>query len=140
VPSAALNAEHLAKHLDFMSIGTNDLTQYTLAVDRGNEKIDTLYQQQHPSIWKLIEITANAAKKTGTKLAVCGELAGNVLGACGLLGLGITNLSMTPSAIPRVKEEIISHEDSEFKSLAESFLAASNTNQVIKIFEDWRIH
>ncbi|MEO9885913.1 MAG: phosphoenolpyruvate--protein phosphotransferase [Balneola sp.] len=140
VPSAALNAEHLAKHIDFMSIGTNDLTQYTLAVDRGNERICSLYQQQHPSIWSLIKITADAAKKTKTELAVCGELAGDVLGACGLVGLGITNLSMISNAIPRVKEELISHEDDEFESLADSFLKASNTTQIKGIFEDWRNH
>ena len=140
VPSAALNAENLARHLDFMSIGTNDLTQYTMAVDRGNEKICSLYQQQHPSLWKLIKITAEASLKTNTEIAVCGELAGNVLGACGLVGLGIRNLSMIPNAIPRIKEELISHDDSELKELAESFLAASNTTQIKEIFEDWRVH
>jgi phosphotransferase system enzyme I (PtsI) len=140
VPSAALNAKNLAEHLDFMSIGTNDLTQYTMAVDRGNEKICSLYQQQHPAIWELIKITVEAAVKTNTEIAVCGELAGNVLGACGLVGLGIRNLSMIPNAIPRIKEELISHNDSEFNELAESFLAASNTTQIKKIFEDWRVH
>lgn len=140
VPSAALNAEKLAKHLDFMSIGTNDLTQYTLAVDRGNEKICALYQQQHPAIWSLIKTTAEAAKKTDTELSVCGELAGDILGSCGLIGLGITNLSMSSGSIPKVKEELISHEESEFKLLSENFLNASNTNQIKEIFEDWRIH
>lgn len=140
VPSAALNAKNLAKHVDFMSIGTNDLTQYTLAVDRGNEKICSLYQQQHPAIWNLIKITAEAARKNEIELAVCGELAGDVLGACGLIGLGISNLSMVAGAIPKVKEELISHEDSEFKSLADSFLTTSNTTQIKEIFEDWRVH
>jgi len=140
VPSAALNAHNLAKHLDFMSIGTNDLTQYTLAVDRGNEKICTLYQQQHPAIWRLIKITAEAAISTNTELSVCGELAGDVLGASGLLGLGISNLSMISGSIPKVKEELISHNDSAFKELVESFLKASNTTQVKEAFEAWRIH
>ena len=140
VPSAALNAKNLAKHLDFMSIGTNDLTQYTLAVDRGNEKICSLYQQQHPSIWSLIKTTADAANSTNTELAVCGELAGNILGACGLIGLGITNLSMISGSIPKVKEELISHDDAEFKKLSETFLASSNTTQVKEAFEEWRIH
>lgn len=140
VPSAALNAENLAKHLDFMSIGTNDLTQYTLAVDRGNEKICTLYQQQHPAIWSLIKTTAEAARKTDTELSVCGELAGDILGSCGLIGLGITNLSMSSGSIPKVKEELISHDDSEFKLLSETFLNASNTNQIKEAFEGWRNH
>tara|TARA_R110002049_G_scaffold113353_1_gene263580 strand:+ start:2731 stop:4446 length:1716 start_codon:yes stop_codon:yes gene_type:complete len=140
VPSAALNAEKLAKHLDFMSIGTNDLTQYILAVDRGNEKICSLYQQQHPSIWSLIKTTQEAAQKTNTELAVCGELAGDVLGACGLIGLGITSLSMMSGSIPKIKEELISHDDSEFEKLAETFLDASNTKQVKEAFEEWRFH
>jgi phosphotransferase system enzyme I (PtsI) len=140
VPSAALNAHNLAKNLDFMSIGTNDLTQYTLAVDRGNEKICSLYQQQHPSIWSLIKTTAEASKNTRTELSVCGELAGDVLGACGLIGLGITNLSMISGSIPKVKEELIRHSDSEFKKLSETFLDASNTTQVKEAFEEWRIH
>lgn len=140
VPSAALNAEHLSKHVDFMSIGTNDLTQYTMAVDRGNEKICTLYQQQHPALWRLIKTTVKAAKKTKTEIAVCGELAGDVLGACGLFGLGVNKLSMIPGSIPKVKEELISHKDSDFNELAESFLTASNTTQVKEAFEDWRIH
>lgn len=140
VPSAALNSKNLAEHLDFMSIGTNDLTQYTMAVDRGNEKICSLYQQQHPAIWELIKITVEAAVKTNTEIAVCGELAGNVLGACGLVGLGIRNLSMISNAIPRIKEELISHDDSEFNELAESFLAASNATQIKELFEDWRVH
>lgn len=140
VPSAALNAEKLANNLDFMSIGTNDLTQYTLAVDRGNEKICSLYQQQHPAIWSLIKTTQEAAQKTGTELAVCGELAGDILGACGLVGLGITNLSMISGSIPKVKEELIGHDDSEFKKLAETFLGSSNTKQIKEAFEEWRIH
>ncbi|MFY0684000.1 MAG: phosphoenolpyruvate--protein phosphotransferase [Balneola sp.] len=140
VPSAALNAENLAQHLDFMSIGTNDLTQYTMAVDRGNERICSLYQQQHPAVWSLINTTAAAAKKTNTELSVCGELAGDILGACGLIGLGVTNLSMISGSIPKVKEELISHKDAEFESLAETFLAASNTKQLKEAFEDWRIH
>ncbi|MEP1151503.1 MAG: phosphoenolpyruvate--protein phosphotransferase [Balneola sp.] len=140
VPSAALNAENLAQHLDFMSIGTNDLTQYTMAVDRGNERICSLYQQQHPAVWSLINTTAAAAKKTNTELSVCGELAGDILGACGLVGLGVTNLSMISGSIPKVKEELISHKDAEFESLAETFLAASNTKQLKEAFEDWRIH
>ncbi len=138
VPSAAINAENLANHLDFMSIGTNDLTQYTLAVDRGNEKICSLYQQQHPSIWKLIQFTSEAAKKTNTPLTVCGELAGDVLGACGLMGLGINNLSMLSTSIPKVKEELISHSDEEFHQLAVKFLSAKTTIQIKEIFEDWR--
>lgn len=140
VPSAALNAENLANNLDFMSIGTNDLTQYTLAVDRGNERICSLYQQYHPAIWRLIEITSQAAKKKNIPVSVCGELAGTPLGASGLIGLGVTNLSMISVSIPKVKEELISHTDSQFEILAKRFVEASNTKEVQNIFEDWRNH
>lgn len=140
VPSAALIADKLAKHVEFFSIGTNDLTQYTLAVDRGNERICTLYQQQHPAIWRLIKITIDAARANNIDISVCGELAGSPLGASGLLGLGVTELSMIPSFIPRVKEELISHTDEEFKSLSAQILDSSSTAQVLDIFEKWRNH
>ncbi len=140
VPSAALIADKLAKHVDFFSIGTNDLTQYTLAVDRGNERICSLYQQQHPAIWRLIKITMDAARANNIDISVCGELAGSALGASGLIGLGITDLSMVPASIPKVKEELISHTDDEFQSLSEQILDCSSATQVLDIFEKWRIH
>lgn len=138
VPSAALIADRLGKHADFLSIGTNDLTQYTLAVDRGNERICNLYQQHHPAIWELIQIAVKAAKLNDIEISVCGELAGDVLGACGLIGLGIRDLSMSPSYIPRVKEELIAHTDAEFEELAQIILKASSTEQIKQAFEDWK--
>lgn len=138
IPSAALNADNIAKHVDFMSIGTNDLTQYTFAVDRGNERICELYQQHHPAIWRLINLTAQSAKNNDIPLSVCGELAGTELGASGLLGLGINNLSMMSSSIPKVKEELISHKEEEFKELANRFVEASTSKEVEFAFEEWR--
>ncbi len=140
VPSAALIADKLARHVDFFSIGTNDLTQYTLAVDRGNERICSLYQQQHPAIWRLIKITVDAAQANNIGISVCGELAGSPLGASGLLGMGVTDLSMVPISIPKVKEELISHTDMEFRALSEQILDSSSATQVLEIFEEWRIH
>ena len=138
VPSTALIADKLAKLVDFFSIGTNDLTQYTLAVDRGNERICSLYQQHHPAIWKLIKTTADAAHQHGIDISVCGELAGHVLGACGLIGMGIKKLSMASSNILPVKEELVSHTDDEFSKLAESFLCSTSSDEVLKAFEGWR--
>jgi phosphotransferase system enzyme I (PtsI) len=104
VPSAALIASSLAEYSDFFSIGTNDLTQYTLAVDRGNERVAHLYDALHPSVLSLIQMTAAAGRERGIPVSVCGEMATSPLAIPLLVGLGIGELSGTPSAVPIVKE------------------------------------
>lgn len=104
VPSAALIADRLASECDFFSIGTNDLTQYTLAVDRGNEKVAHLYNSLHPGVLALIDRSARAAGRAGIPVSVCGEMATNPLAVPILMGLGIGELSGAPSAVPVVKE------------------------------------
>lgn len=104
VPSVALLAYQFAKEVDFLSIGSNDLTQYTLAVDRGNERIHDLFQHYHPSILKLIKLTAEGAKEAGVEVSICGELAGDEIGAACLLGFGIKELSMVPSSLRKINE------------------------------------
>jgi phosphoenolpyruvate-protein phosphotransferase len=106
VPSAALLARHLAPLVDFFSIGTNDLTQYTLAVDRTNERVAFLANPFHPAVLHLIRMTAEAAHAWRRRVGVCGELAGDPLAVPLLLGLGIDELSMAPHAIPTIKEII----------------------------------
>lgn len=140
VPSAVFIANKLAKYVEFFSIGTNDLTQYTLAVDRGNPKISTLYQHHHPAVWQLTKLTIEAANANNIAVSVCGELAGDTLGACGLIGFGIRDLSMSPSSIPKVKEELIAHTDLEFEHLAHEILSASNSQQIISYFNKWKVH
>lgn len=103
IPSAALMADELAKEVDFFSIGTNDLTQYTLAVDRGNAKISRWYDHLHPAVLKLIDMTAKAAKKHKIELGMCGEMAGDPLALPILIGLEFDELSMSPPAIPKIK-------------------------------------
>lgn len=103
IPSAALTADHLARHCDFFSLGTNDLTGYTLAVDRLNERVAHLYAPTHPAVIRLIELTVAAARRHGRWVGVCGEMAGEPAMIPLLLGLGITELSATPRAIPQVK-------------------------------------
>jgi phosphotransferase system enzyme I (PtsP) len=104
VPSAALIAETLARECDFFSIGTNDLTQYTLAVDRGNERVSHLYDPLHPAVLALIDTSVRAAANAGIPLSLCGEMASNPLAVPLLVGLGIEELSCAPSAVPVVKE------------------------------------
>ncbi len=104
VPSAALIADTLARECDFFSIGTNDLTQYTLAVDRGNERVSHLYDSLHPAVLALIDRSVRAAASAGIPISLCGEMASNPLAVPLLIGLGIEELSCAPSAVPVVKE------------------------------------
>ncbi len=104
MPSAALTADLLARESDFFSIGTNDLIQYTMAVDRGNEYVSYLYEPLHPALLRLIGGVAAAAKAAGISVTVCGEMAGDPLVTPVLLGLGIDELSMSAVAIPEVKQ------------------------------------
>ena len=113
VPSAALLAGKLAKEVDFLSIGTNDLTQYTLAVDRNNKRVAHMYDPMNPAILNLISITSRAAREAGVPIAVCGEIAADPLWTPLLIGMGIGQLSMNASSIPLIKRSIrlIRHED-----------------------------
>jgi phosphotransferase system enzyme I (PtsI) len=106
VPAAALIADRLAGEVDFFSIGTNDLIQYALAIDRGNESVSYLYQPLHPAILRLLRGVIEAAARRGLRLSVCGEMAARPSAAVLLIGLGITELSMNPAAIPSVKQVV----------------------------------
>jgi phosphotransferase system enzyme I (PtsI) len=106
VPGAALAADALAQHSDFFAIGSNDLTMYTLAIDRGNEHVSHLFDTLHPGLLRLLQFTANAALRARIPLSICGEMAGDPRYTALLLGLGIRELSMTPSNIPLVKQRI----------------------------------
>ena len=106
VPAAALAASQFAPHVDFFSVGSNDLTQYTLAVDRVNERITSLYQPLHPAVLRLIGFTADAAHAAGKWIGVCGEMAGDAFAIPLLLGLGVDELSMSPSRLLSAKERV----------------------------------
>ena len=106
VPAAALSADALAIECDFLALGTNDLTMYTLAIDRGDEQVADLYNPLHPAVLKLIQMTVDAANRHGLPVSVCGEIAGDPRYAPLLIGMGVKELSMSATALPRVKQRI----------------------------------
>ncbi len=129
-PSAALITDKFAVEADFFSIGSNDLVQYTLAVDRGNERISHLYQPCHPAVLKLIKMTVENSCLGGIWTGLCGEMASIPEIACLLAGLGVDELSMAPGAIPAVKEKIRSSHYSKLKEIAEKVLAFDTHSKV----------
>ena len=133
VPSAALVADKLAPLVDFFSVGTNDLTQYTLAAERGNAGVAALADPLHPAVLQLIRRTAAAAAAAGRRLAVCGEVAGDSLAVPLLLGLGATELSMNPVAIPAAKQAVRGADVARAGGLAEQALAAESAAAVRRL-------
>jgi phosphotransferase system enzyme I (PtsI) len=130
IPSAALIAEDLARESDFFSIGTNDLTGYTLAVDRLNERVARLYQPTHPAVVRLIHATVQAARRHGRPVGVCGEMAGEPALVPLLIGLGVDELSVTPALIPAVKFLLRRLRLSEARELAEWALGCSIGSEI----------
>ena len=138
IPVAAVCADVLAKEVDFFSIGTNDLIQYSCAVDRINEKISYLYRPLHPGVLRLIAMTAKAANENGIEVGVCGEMAGTAGMAPVLCGLGVTNLSMSASAMLAAKADLAKHSYDKCRELADKLLACASASDAERIFTDWR--
>lgn len=133
IPSAALVAEEIAQEVDFFSIGTNDLIQYTLAVDRINNKVAKLYRSSHPSVIRLIKMTTNAAKKAGIWTGLCGELAADLNLTPLLLGLGVDELSVGPRELPGVRKALLSLDYTQCEKLASEALNLATSAEVFAL-------
>ncbi|MCG8499112.1 MAG: phosphoenolpyruvate--protein phosphotransferase, partial [Firmicutes bacterium] len=129
-PAAAVIADQLIEKVDFFSIGTNDLTQYTLAVDRGNEKIAHLYQPLHPAVLHLVKRIIDASHRAGKWTGLCGELAGDERAAILLLGMGLDEFSMSAVSIPKVKKMIRNASFREAQKLVEQVLEMGTAEAV----------
>ncbi|WP_044642854.1 phosphoenolpyruvate--protein phosphotransferase [Risungbinella massiliensis] len=133
IPAAAITADLIAPEVDFMSIGTNDLTQYTLAADRGNELVAPLYDAAHPAVLRLVKMTADAAAKHNIMVGMCGELAGDAEMTEILLGLGLKELSMSAGAVPEVKQAVRKVNMNDAKKLADKAVHQVSGDDVRKL-------
>ena len=129
-PAVAFRAKYFAKECDFFSIGTNDLTQYTLAVDRGNEKIANLYDTYNPAVLQAIKMLIDGAHEGGIKISMCGEFAGDENAVALLFGMGLDAFSMSGISIPRVKRIIMKLDKKECQNLVERVLSLSTASEI----------
>jgi phosphotransferase system enzyme I (PtsI) len=130
VPSAVMVAEELARECDFFSIGTNDLIQYSLAVDRANEKIAHMYEPAHPAVLRMIRMTVQAARSAKIPVSLCGEMAGDPQYTELLAGLGLNSLSMSSVLIPMVRAQVSTMRMSEARRFAKKVLALSSVDEI----------
>jgi phosphoenolpyruvate-protein kinase (PTS system EI component) len=135
VPSAALLADQLAAEADFFSIGTNDLTQYLLAADRGHPALARFQDALHPAVLRTIAQLTTAAHQLGRLVAVCGEAASDPISALALVGLGVEELSLTPGQIPAIKSTLRAASKRELEALAGQALEMSSPVEVRTLFE-----
>ncbi len=137
VPSVAIRAARFAREVDFFSIGTNDLTQYALAVDRGNDLVADKYQELDPAVLQLVRGTVEGAHAAGIEVSVCGELAARTAATPILLGLGVDELSASPVYLPEVKRVLRAIRMDEAQALATRAMQAADAAEVASLVEDW---
>lgn len=131
VPSAAVMTKDYAREVDFISIGTNDLIQYLMAVDRGNDLVHNLYQEFHPAVLRTLAHIVNGAKSAGVPVAICGEMAADNFALPFLIGIGMDSISVSPAALPSVKKTIRSLSMKNAQALAERLLQLPTTNEIV---------
>jgi phosphotransferase system enzyme I (PtsI) len=136
VPSAVLTADKMAREVDFFSLGTNDLVQYLLAVDRGNEDAADWFRSLHPAVLQSISRTLNAARDGGIPAVICGEMAGKPTYATIMLGLGATDFSMNASSIPRVRHTLASVEFAEAAKIAAACIECVTADDVEELVRE----
>jgi phosphoenolpyruvate-protein kinase (PTS system EI component) len=137
VPAAVVMATELAQSADFFSIGSNDLLQYVLACDRTNTSVASLYHPMQPALLRMIRQVAEAGRSAGKPVAVCGEIASDVRLAPILVGLGVDELSMTPTALPAVRTALTGRSAQELAELAENVCKMSTVAEVEKVYSDF---
>src|SRR5215218_6022250 len=136
VPSAALTADLLAREVDFLAVGTNDLIQYTLAVDRTDERVAHLYQPLHPGLLRLLRMVRRAAARSGVRLSVCGEMASDPALLAVLIGLGLTEFSMTPAAIPAARHLVGSVDAAKLRAIVRRTLQLGTIQEIEAYVEE----
>jgi len=137
IPSASITADLLAREVDFFSIGTNDLIQYALAVDRINEHVSYLYEPLHPAILRIVRIVVQSAHQAGIPIAICGEMAAEPLDVLVLLGLGLDEFSMNPVSIPKTKKILRLVRYEETRSLGEKLFRFSTATEIKRYLRGW---
>jgi phosphoenolpyruvate-protein phosphotransferase (PTS system enzyme I) len=136
VPSAVIMADVLAKEVDFFSIGTNDLVQYSLAIDRGNRKVAYLYNTLHPAVIRMVKHVVDVGKEQGVNVLMCGEMAGDPSNMPVLLGLGMNELSMVPQSIPGIKDMVKKLTAEDSKLFLSEVLKQQTTSDVLNLVQD----
>ena len=134
VPSTIFQIDEICRLVDFVSIGTNDLTQYLLAVDRNNEAVAELFSSLHPSVLRAIEQVVQGASRQNTPVSVCGELAGDPIGVMALIGMGIDSLSMSAGSLPRAKKVIRSFSQRELANLRLQAMSLHEAEEVREFY------
>lgn len=137
IPSSAILADSFAKESEFFSVGSNDLIQYTHAVDRMSEEVNYLYQPNNPSILRLVKMSVDGASKYSREVGVCGEMASSPVSAVILVGLGVSSLSMSATAIPNIKRILSQLTLGECKKIADECLKFAKECEVVEYVKDY---
>ena len=135
IPSVVIMADVIAKEVDFFSIGTNDLIQYSFAIDRGNRHVAHLYQPMHPAIIRMLKQVCDVASDEGIKVVMCGEMAGEPIHTPLLMGLGVDEMSVNPQFIPVIKRMVRDLKLQEARQFVKAVLSATTTGEITEMVQ-----